>query len=127
MRSDGSNLTRLTRSPGHDAHQAWSPDGQWIAFTSAGGDTVTNFYKNNQLMKVPASGGSPVRLATDFDEQIGGVMWTPQGSWFLGFDKTFSKESFGLGDDDRDLLTLRSDMIQQQDSSGSIQSACWCR
>ena len=34
---DGRELKRLTRSPGNDAHAAWSPDGQWIAFASARG------------------------------------------------------------------------------------------
>lgn len=33
--ADGSGLTRLTNSPGNDAHNSWSPDGKWIAFASA--------------------------------------------------------------------------------------------
>jgi TolB protein len=37
MRPDGSDLKRLTRSPGNDAHAAWSFDGEWIAFASARG------------------------------------------------------------------------------------------
>jgi dipeptidyl aminopeptidase/acylaminoacyl peptidase len=82
------SVTRLVALPGPDTGPVWSPDGQWIAFTSSGGDTVTNFYKNNRLMKVPSGGGAPVRLAADFDEQIGGVMWIPQGLWFTAFDKT---------------------------------------
>jgi hypothetical protein len=35
---------------------------------------------------------------------------------FLGFDKTFTRESFGMSGESRDLFTLRTDMIQQQDS-----------
>lgn len=34
IHSNGSDLRRLTRPPGNDAHQTWSPDGKWIAFAS---------------------------------------------------------------------------------------------
>ena len=37
MRPDGSDLKRLTRSPGNDAHATWSFDSEWIAFASARG------------------------------------------------------------------------------------------
>lgn len=68
----------------------WSPDGQWVAFTTSAGDTVSNFYKNSQLMKVAARGGVPTRLAADFDEMIGSLLWTPDGMWFTAFNKTTS-------------------------------------
>lgn len=74
--------------PGLDAGPVWSPDGQWLLFTTTAGDTVSNFYRNNQVMKVPAAGGSPVRLATDFDEQIGNLSWTAQGIRFVAWQKT---------------------------------------
>ena len=34
MNADGSDIVRLTQSPGLDARPAWSPDGTRIAFTS---------------------------------------------------------------------------------------------
>ena len=37
IRSDGSKLTRLTVTPGNDAHAACSPDGRWIAFSGSEG------------------------------------------------------------------------------------------
>ena len=37
MRTDGTDVKRLTNTPGNDAHSAWSPDGLWIAFTSERG------------------------------------------------------------------------------------------
>jgi len=39
-------------------------------------------------MKMPASGGAATRLAADFDEQIGGVTWTPAGIHFSAWEKT---------------------------------------
>lgn len=93
--SDISILTVATRSvaplvvrPGADGGPVWSPDGQWILFTTSAGDTVANFYRNNQVMKVPSTGGTPIRLAADFDEQIGNLAWTPAGIWFVAFQKT---------------------------------------
>jgi dipeptidyl aminopeptidase/acylaminoacyl peptidase len=83
-------VTPLVVRVGADQGPVWSPDGQWIAFTTSAGDTVTNFYRNNQLAKVAAAGGTPVRLAADFDEQIGPVIWRPQGLWFGAADKTKS-------------------------------------
>jgi len=34
IRPDGTDVTRLTRARGNDAHQAWSPDGEHIAFAT---------------------------------------------------------------------------------------------
>jgi Tol biopolymer transport system component len=35
IRPDGKDLRRLTRSPGNEGHLAWSPDGEWILFSSS--------------------------------------------------------------------------------------------
>jgi TolB protein len=35
IKPDGTDLRRLTHSPGVDGHQIWSPDGEWIMFSSA--------------------------------------------------------------------------------------------
>ena len=35
IRPDGSSLKRLTFTHGNDAHQSWSPDGEYIAFASS--------------------------------------------------------------------------------------------
>ena len=78
----------LVRRPGFDGGPVWSPDGQWLLYTTNAGDTTANFYRNNQLMKIAAQGGPSVRLAEDFDEQIGNLVWSPRGIWFVGFDKT---------------------------------------
>jgi TolB protein len=34
IQADGTDLTRLTHSPGHDFDPSWSPDGARIAFRS---------------------------------------------------------------------------------------------
>jgi Tol biopolymer transport system component len=35
IRPDGKDLRRLTNSPGNEAHLAWSPDGEWLLFSSS--------------------------------------------------------------------------------------------
>jgi len=35
IKPDGTNLRRLTSSPGVDGHSIWSPDGEWIMFSSS--------------------------------------------------------------------------------------------
>lgn len=51
---------------------AWSPDGQWIAFTSW--DDV----ERGHLWRVPASGGDPTRLTVEAGEYSHPV-WSPDG------------------------------------------------
>jgi dipeptidyl aminopeptidase/acylaminoacyl peptidase len=81
-------ITRLVGDPGGDAGPVWSPDGRWILYGSSGADTTTNFYRNGRLMRIAAGGGTPTRLLPDFDEQVGGVSWTPRGVFFAASQKT---------------------------------------
>ena len=81
-------ITPLVTGPGSDNGPTWSPDGRWIVYGSSGGDTTSNFYRNGRLMRIAAAGGTATRLLADFDEQIGGVSWTPRGIFFAANQKT---------------------------------------
>jgi Tol biopolymer transport system component len=83
IRADGSGLRRLTRSPGNDAHNAWSPDGKWIAFTSARGG-----FKDEALLHpanpqpygeiyVMRADGSDAHALTDEPFEKGTPTWAP--------------------------------------------------
>jgi dipeptidyl aminopeptidase/acylaminoacyl peptidase len=81
IRPDGTALKRLTNSAGNDAHAAWSPDGQWLAFSSArggfkdemarggGGQGATDVF-------VMRSDGSEVRRLTDDSAEEGTVTFS---------------------------------------------------
>ena len=71
IRPDGTDLRRLTRVPGNDAHSAWCSDGEWIVFTSermgfkdemALHDGVPQPYGEMFVMRAD---GSDVRQLTD--------------------------------------------------------------
>ena len=70
IRPDGSELRRITTSPGHDAHMAWSHDGRWLAFTSnrAGWRDeapLHPFNAQNGDIYVMRPDGSDVQMLTD--------------------------------------------------------------
>lgn len=58
-----STIERLTTAQAFNYMPSWSPDGRWIVYLSdAGGGTEFN------LWKVPAEGGAPIQLTTDFGD-----------------------------------------------------------
>jgi dipeptidyl aminopeptidase/acylaminoacyl peptidase len=72
-------VTPLVTNPGSDDLGDWSPDSQYILYSSAESDTITNFYKNEKLFTIQVSSKESKRIAMDFDENLGGMEWTPTG------------------------------------------------
>jgi Tol biopolymer transport system component len=75
INTDGSQLTRLTHSPGYDGEPSWSPDGSMIAFASdRDGDSEIYVMESN---------GSNVVQVTDnsYDDDI--PAWSPTSSKIL--------------------------------------------
>jgi tricorn protease len=69
--ADGSNARRLTAHVARETNPRFSPDGQWVAFSS-------NRMGNNDVFVVPVTGGEPRQLTwhSGNDEVQG---WTPDG------------------------------------------------
>jgi tricorn protease len=73
--ADGSRAQRLTTHIANDFGPKFSPDGQWIAFTS----TRTG---NNDVFVIPRNGGEPRQL-TFYSGDDQALYWTPDGKALL--------------------------------------------
>jgi dipeptidyl aminopeptidase/acylaminoacyl peptidase len=65
----GAHITQLTTNPAPDGQPAWSPDGKWIAYVTEL-DPHLFYYSTQHLAVIPASGGQPNVLTTNFDRSI---------------------------------------------------------
>jgi Tol biopolymer transport system component len=82
IKPDGTGLRRLTHSPGNDAHQGWSPDGERIVFASARMGfkdevTYTDAPQPYGELFVMRYDGSDVQQLTDNQWEDGTPAWQP--------------------------------------------------
>jgi len=78
----------LAGGEGWQGGPVWSPDGQWIVYGAAPPDMGSAYYLNGLFFKVPATGGVPMRIPVDLDEDPSIVAWTPSGLYLVGWQKT---------------------------------------
>ena len=82
---------------------AWSPDGRWLAFFTAGTRGFTN------VSVVPAAGGEPRQVSFLANSNATGIAWSPDGT-FLLFDTGQRTEAAQLARVD---LTLRTPKFRE--------------
>jgi TolB protein len=76
MQADGSHLQQLTLSSAWDAFPSWSPDGQWIAFSSEERTGASDLYRMRP-------DGSDVHQLTADAARDEYVSWSPDGRWIV--------------------------------------------
>jgi Tol biopolymer transport system component len=92
MNPDGTDVRRITNSPGWDVYPAWSPDGERIAFTS-------NRNSNWDIYVMDADGTDPVRLTDNSGEDFLPA-WSPDGKQIAFVsDRTGNIEIFVMDTD----------------------------
>jgi len=73
---DGSDLFLVTDQDSSDTDASWSPDGEYIVYSSNFGDLPTlNIYI------IPVAGGAPIRLTFNDTHEDGAPSWSPDGQW----------------------------------------------
>ncbi len=72
---DGSNHVQLTGGPGDKTDASFSPDGQWIVYSSDEGDEA---YAN--LYALPVPGGNAQKITNYAGGYDGAPSWSPDGS-----------------------------------------------
>lgn len=111
----------LVVQDGPDSNPAWSPDGSRVAFETAMANPDF-FYANRLIAVVPAGGGAPAVLTSEFDEDPSIVAWKPGGLFFSASARTYSF-LYRLDPDARTIQTVApADAPQTVNSGFSLSS-----
>ncbi len=80
----GGTLTRITDYEGGDGSPTWSPDGNWIAYTTGINDPRYGAFETRHLAVIASDGSGERRILTEaLDRNVGSPEFTPDGSGLL--------------------------------------------
>ncbi|MFC3879756.1 prolyl oligopeptidase family serine peptidase [Algoriphagus namhaensis] len=79
--SDSGQVTPIVKRPGVDQNPVFSPDGNWIAFESTGGQPER--VGLSDIYKVSANGGELIELQKSPDRNASIQAWSPDGNAIL--------------------------------------------
>jgi TolB protein len=104
MNANGSQIRRLTSSPGEDGYPAWSPDGKTIAFSTGPPDNL-----KWSIWLMNADGSHKRVLARFADAGAGFADWSPDGRRiiFSAYKKTGSSAIYVVDADGSNLTKTK--------------------
>jgi tricorn protease len=73
--TEGGKAYRLTDNLAYEREPIWSPDGQWLAFTS-------NRFGNNDVFIMKSQGGTPIQLTFHSGDDVA-TDFTPDSRWVI--------------------------------------------
>ena len=84
-------VRQITQTKGCEYEPAWSPDGEWIAYTATKRDitTIDSVAEDTHIWITSASGDARRELATELDRRVRSPRWSADSRWifFLAGDK----------------------------------------
>ncbi|MFZ1808965.1 MAG: S9 family peptidase [Cyclobacteriaceae bacterium] len=112
--SDSGKITPIVKRPGVDVSPLYSPDGNWIAFESTGGQPER--VGLSDVYKVAATGGDLIELPKTPDRNASIEAWAPDGSHlFISENYKTSHTLLALPSDNK-VKVLKGDFIGYSDS-----------
>jgi dipeptidyl aminopeptidase/acylaminoacyl peptidase len=83
------HVKRLLDGSGPNGNPKWSRDGKQIAYVTSNGHQFY-YWANRYIAVVPADGGQPRVVTSEFDEDANLIGWGPDGIYFGATQKTAS-------------------------------------
>jgi len=80
-------ISPLVTQAGSDGGPMWSPDGEWILFSTKMGDD--RYYTLSNIARIPSSGGKVTVMTESFDENLGAIEWTEAGIYCMASQKVY--------------------------------------
>jgi len=102
-------IRKLVGQPGPDANPVWSPDGEEIAFSTAGGKRDKAYFRNTKIAVIPSAGGDIRIVNPDFDEDSMLLGWFESGIYFSALTGVGSQLYTCTGKGEIRQLTERQD------------------